>query len=245
LSNLLRSLGCCSHKGSKLPQNQDMSLSFSLSTRVDKYVLSFFAFILVIILQDLLDPKLTVVLLEPSCNMASTRPTLLQDIITNRVEPAMNLFKNEIQSLKLTRNNNPADRTCMICWECLDKETAPMRCGRYWCTPCIVQAFTSVRNQSQWPVRCSSNLISRCNISFETTKPFLSDPEIPQFWSVLIAQMLDAVCSSLAKRPKIVSHTIKPVRPIHVQTAKEQPTWSTPVRCQINATKNFLSYHIK
>lgn len=67
---------------------------------------------------------------------------------------------------------------CRICWEELDAETAPMPCGHRWCRSCVVRACKGVRNESQWPIRCSSHFGTSCYISFDTVKPFLPHSEI-------------------------------------------------------------------
>lgn len=50
-----------------------------------------------------------------------------------------------------------------------------MPCGHYWCASCIVQRFTKIRNQTEWPVRCHH---TKCIISLDTAKPFLRDEDI-------------------------------------------------------------------
>jgi hypothetical protein len=98
---------------------------------------------------------------------------------TRRAHPIY-LFAKDPQDTErqLSPTTGNKERKCMVCWENLDDKTAPMPCGHFWCASCIVQAFTSIRNESQWPVKCSSSFSSRCGISFDTAKPFLQDEEI-------------------------------------------------------------------
>ncbi|KEQ95199.1 hypothetical protein AUEXF2481DRAFT_40468 [Aureobasidium subglaciale EXF-2481] len=65
-------------------------------------------------------------------------------------------------------------RRCIICYEDIGSDIASLSCGHSWCIPCIMERFSSIQNQSSWPVRCCAGYV----ISFDFAKLYLSKREI-------------------------------------------------------------------
>lgn len=99
-----------------------------------------------------------------SLNVGSTIPMNASHLQNNGPEP-----------LTAIKEGKPR---CRICWEGLENEPSPMPCGHFWCASCVVQAYNSIRNESQWPIRCSKVFGYSCYISFDAAIPSLPDKEI-------------------------------------------------------------------
>lgn len=117
-------------------------------------------------------------ILEPSLDMAPTyRYHSTTSVDIGSIDPMFTSFSQDSCPGPRTATETEKPR-CRICWEELYEATTPMPCGHYWCAACVRQACNGVRNESQWPIRCSKIFGSSCCIPFDAAKPFLPDKEI-------------------------------------------------------------------
>lgn len=117
-------------------------------------------------------------IVEPSRNMAPVHryfSTTSIDIGSTGLMLTSHSQNSGLAPFTATEDEKPR---CRICWEGLEEKPSAMPCGHYWCASCVRQACKSVRNESQWPIRCSKIFGSSCHISFNAAKPFLPHKEI-------------------------------------------------------------------